>query len=176
MNLLISLLILTAIAIALTGFYWFRAQRAREQAKAQAAWLNREIERTDSRVRVVEIWSDEEVERHDRQLADAILEKVGTDLAADDSPEGASLRAFLGKVRQTGGESGLNHPRDIGLAWFACLQIQDTDPASEVARLFNLLNDAWTARRDGQAKIPAPDRKTIFRSIAATLVQSRTHS
>jgi len=176
MNLLISILILTAIAIAITGFYWFRVQRARVQAKAQAAWLNRELERTDSRVRVVEIWSDEQVERHDRQLADAILENVGTDLSADESPEGARLRAFLGKVRQTDGDSELNNPREIGLAWFACLQIQDTDPASEVAQLFKLLNDAWTARRDGQAQIPAPDRKTIFRSIAATLVQSRTHS
>ena len=179
MNLLTILLIATAIAIVVAGLYWFRAQRAREQAKSRAAWLNRELERTDSRIEVVEIWSDEQLERHDRQVANEILEKVGTDLSADDSVEAKRLRAFLVKIRQTDTDRELDTPRDIGLAWFACLQLQDTEPDSELAQLFNVLNvlnDAWTATREGQAKIGAPDQQTIFRAIAATLVQSRSQS
>lgn len=176
MNLLTILLVVTAIAIVVAGLYWFRAQRAREQAKSRAAWLNRELERTDSRIEVVEIWSDEQLERHDRQVANEILEKVGTDLSADDSVEAKRLRAFLVKIRQTDAGRELDTPRDIGLAWFACLQLQDTEPDSELAQLFNVLNDAWTATREGQAKIGAPDQQTIFRAIAATLVQSRSQS
>jgi hypothetical protein len=176
MSLLAMMLIAAAIAIAIAGFYWFRVQRPRERAKAQAAWLNRELERTDSRLQVVEIWSDEPLERQDRQLADAILEKVGTDLIADESTEATRLRAFLCKIQPTDAQSGLNSPRDIALAWFACMQIQDKDPACDLAKLFTILNDAWTASRDGQAHIGAPDQQTILRSIAATLVQSRTQS
>ena len=176
MNLLTILLVVTAIAIVVAGLYWFRAQRAREQAKARAAWLNGELERSDSRIEVVEIWSDEQLERHDRQVANEILEKVGTDLSADDSVEAKRLRAFLVKIRQTDVDGELDTPRDIGLAWFACLQLQDTEPDSELAQLFNVLNDGWTATREGQAKIGAPDQQTIFRAIAATLVQTRSQS
>ncbi len=173
---LVMTLALTAIAIAIASVYWFRAQRAQERAKAEAAWLTRELERTDSRVQVVEIWTDEQLETQDRQLANAILEKVGTDLCTDESPEARRLRAFLGKIHQTPLESGLNGPRDFGLAWFACMQIQDRDPASQVAQLFNALNDAWTLGRDSRANIKAPAQQTILKSIAATLVGSRTQS
>ncbi len=176
MNLLTILLVVTAVVIFVAGLYWFRAQRAREQAKARAAWLNRELEQTESRIEVVEIWSDEQLERQDRQVANAILEKVGTDLSADESVEAKRLRAFLVKIRQTDADCELDSPRDIGLAWFACLQLQDKEPASELAQLFNVLNDAWTTTREGQAKIGAPDQQTIFRAIAATLVQSRSQS
>jgi len=176
MNLLTILLVVTAIVIVAVGLYWFRTQRVKEQAKARSAWLNRELERTDSRIEVVEIWSDEQIERHDRQVANAILEKVGTDLSADESVEAKRLRAFLVKIRPTDADGELDTPRDIGLAWFACLQLQDKEPDSELAQLFNVLNDAWTTTREGQAKIGAPDQQTIFKGIAATLVQSRSQS
>ena len=176
MNLLTILLVVTAVVIFVAGLYWSRAQRAREQAKARAAWLNRELEQTESRIEVVEIWSDEQLERQHRQVANAILEKVGTDLSADESVEAKRLRSFLVKIRQTDADCELDSPRDIGLAWFACLQLQNNKPASELAQLFNVLNDAWTTTREGQAKIGAPDQQTIFRAIAATLVQSRSQS
>lgn len=176
MSLMAILLVVTAIAVAVASLYWFRAQRAKERAKAEAAWLMRELERTDSRVEVVEIWTDEQLETHDRQLANAILEKVGTDLCTDESPEAKRLCAFLGKIHQTAPESGLKSPRDFGVAWFACMQIQDRDPASQVAQLFKVLNDAWTIGRDTRANIGTPAQQTILKSIAATLVGSRTQS
>jgi hypothetical protein len=124
MSLLVVLLIVIAIGIAIAAFHRFRWQRA----KAQAAWLSREIVRTDSRIEVVEIWSDEQLERHDRALASAILEKVGADLLTDASTEATRLRSFLVKIRQTGVDSEADTPRDIALTWFACLQLQDQDP------------------------------------------------
>ena len=169
-------LIVATLALALASLYWFRAQHAKERAKAEAAWLTRELERTDSRVEVVEIWTDEQLETQDRQLANTILEKVGADLCADESPEARRLRTFLAKIHQTAPETGLNSPRDFGLAWFACMQIQDRDPASQVAQLFGVLNDAWTMGRDTRASLGAPAQQTILKSIAATLVGSRTQS
>ena len=173
MSLIGILLVVIAMLLAIALFHRRRAHRSWEEAREKATWLNRELERTDSRLEVVEIWSDEQLDRHDRKLANSILEKVGTDLLADESTEATRLRTFLGKIRQT--DSGdPNSPRDMGLAWFACLQIQDKDPASELAQLFKVLNDAWTASRDGKAKLAAPDQQTILRSITATLIQSRS--
>jgi hypothetical protein len=109
-------------------------------------------------------------------MADAILERVGTDLSADESAEAKRLRIFLGQIRQTDAGGGLDSSRDIGLAWFGCLQILDQDPASDLAQLFKILNDAWSASRDGQPRIDSPDQQTVWRGIAATLVQSRSQS
>jgi|SRR5687767_12952409 hypothetical protein len=147
---IILLIIVSAVAAAV--FYWRRAQRMVEESKAGAAWLNRELERTDSRIEAVEIWSDEQIERNDGQIGNAILERVGNGLSIDDSPEAKRLRAFLAKVQPTIAGTGLTAPQDLARAWFACLQILDKDPASELAQLFKVLNDAWTATREGQAK------------------------
>ena len=176
MNVLLMTLVVTVVAIALASFFWFRAMNAKERARAEAEWLNRELEKTDSRIEVVEIWTDEQLDRQDRELANAILEKVGTDLCTDESPEARRLRAFLTKIHRTAPDSGFNSPRDFGLAWFACMQIQDRDPASQVAQLFKFLNDAWTIGRDSQANVDDPAHETILKSIAATLVESRTQS
>jgi hypothetical protein len=153
MYLLTIVLVITVIAIAAAALYRGRARRIIGQAKAQAAWLNRELERTDSRIEAVEIWSDEQIERNDCQLGNAILDRVGIDLSADESLEAKRLRAFLAKVHPNNANSELSTPQDIGRAWFACLQILDKDPASELAQLFKVLNDAWTATREGQAKL-----------------------
>lgn len=171
MNLLAIVLVITGIAIAglgIFGIYWYRAQRALQQAKARALWLNRELERTDSQVQVVEVWSDEQIERNNRQRADDILDRVGTDLSADESVEAKRLRAFLDKIHTTSADSGLKTPRDIGRAWFACLQLQDNDPETELAQLFKVLNDAWT-NRENQAEISALLGKANFRTIASSL-------
>lgn len=171
MTFLTIVFVVTGITIAVVSLYWCRAQRAVKQAKAGAAWLNKELERTDSRIEVVEIWSDEHIERNDRELANAILEKVGTELSADESVEAKRLRAFLGKIRQQNADSALETPRDLGITWFACLQLQDREPAAELAQLFKFLNDAWTASREGQAPVSESDQQMTLRAIATTLVQ-----
>lgn len=160
MNLLTIVLIIVGIAIAGVGLYWYRTQREIKQAKARAAWLNRELERTDSRIEAVEIWSDEQIERNDCQIANEILDRVGTDLSADESVEAKRLRAFLEKIHTTSADRELKTPRDIGLAWFACLRLQDKDPDTELAQLFKVLNDAWTATREGHAQISALPQET----------------
>jgi hypothetical protein len=152
MSLLIIVLLITVVAVTVVALLWRRAQRRMAQARAQAAWLNRELERTDSQLEAVEIWSDEQIERNDRELGDSILERVGRDLAADASPEAGRLRAFLAKVHPPSTNKEQSTPEDLGRAWFACLQILDKDPASELAQLFKALNDAWTATREGQAQ------------------------
>lgn len=95
MSLLIIVLLITVVAVTVVALLWRRAQRRMARARAQAAWLNRELERTDSQLEAVEIWSDEQIERNDRELGDSILERVGRDLAADASPEAGRLRTFL---------------------------------------------------------------------------------
>ena len=176
MKLLTIVLVIVGITIAVAGLYRYRARRAMEQARARGAWLTKELERIDSRIEVVEIWSDEQAERNDRELANAILEKVGTDLFTDETVEAHRLRTFLLKVRHTDADSELKTPRDLGLAWFACLQVEDKDPASDLAQLFKMLNDAWAATREGQVQMNDPDKQTILGTIASTLVHSRTPS
>jgi hypothetical protein len=174
MKLLIILLFIAGTTIA--GLYRYRVRRAMEHAKARGAWLTKELGRIDSRIEVVEMWSDEQIERKNRQLANAILEEVGTDLFADKTVEARRLRAFLSKVRHTDADNELKTARDFGLAWFACLQLEDKDPESELAQLFKALNDAWAASRDGKVQINDPDKQIILGAITSTLVQSRTPS
>lgn len=176
MKLLIILLLIAGTTIAVAGLYRYRVRRAMEHARARGAWLTKELERIDSRIEVVEMWSDEQIERKNRQLANAILEEVGTDLFADKTVEARRLRAFLSKVRHTDADNELKTARDFGLAWFACLQLEDKDPESELAQLFKALNDAWAASRDGKVQINAPDKQIILGAITLTLVQSRTPS
>jgi hypothetical protein len=152
MYLFTIILVVTVIAIAAAAYYWRRAQRMMEQAKARAEWLRKELERTDSQIEVVELWSDEQLERNDCELGNTIFEQVGRDLSADESLEGKRLCDFLSKVLPTNANSDLRTPRDIGRAWFACLQILDKEPASELAQLFKVLNDAWTGTREGEAQ------------------------
>lgn len=152
MSLFAIVLVIAVIAIASTAFYWRRAQRFMEQAQAQAEWLSKELERTDSHIQAVELWSDEQLERSDGELGNTIFERVGMDLSGDESLEAKRLRDFLSKVLPTNANSELRTPRDIGRAWFACLQILDKEPASELAQLFKVLNDAWTGAREGQAQ------------------------
>ena len=174
MNILILILVVSGITILFASIYSFLAYRAMEQAKARATWLNKELERTDSHIEVVEIWSDEHMERNDRDLANAILEKVGTDLSVDESTEAKRLRAFLVKIRHRDEHGELNAPRDFGVAWFACLQVQDQEPASELAQLFKVLNDAWSATREGRPQIRDSDQRIALKTIATTLVQTGT--
>ena len=176
MKLLIIVLFIAGTTIAVAGLYRYRVRRAMEHPRARGAWLTKELERIDSRIEVVEMWSDEQIERKNRQLANAILEEVGTDLFADETVEARRLRAFLSKVRHTDADNELKTARDFGLAWFACLQLEDKDPESELAQLFKALNDAWAASRDGKVQINAPDKQIILGAITSTLVQSRTPS
>ena len=148
MDLFRIVLVITGIVIAAAALYCYRAKNLMKQAKERAAWLNAELARADSRIEAVEIWSDEEIERNDCQVGNAILEEVGLDLSSDESMEAKRLRDLLAKVH----DGELRTPRDFGMAWFACLQLQDKEPASELAQLFNALNHAWTAIREGQAK------------------------
>jgi hypothetical protein len=176
MKLLILVLFIAGTTIAVAGLYWYRVRHALEQARARGAWLTKDLERIDSRIEVVEIWSDEQIERNNRQLANSILEEVGTDLFSDETVEARRLRTFLSKVRHTDADNELKTARDFGLAWFACLQLEDKDPESELAQVFKALNDAWAASRDGKLQINAPDKQIVRRAITSTLVQSRTPS
>ena len=176
MNVLTIILILIGITIAAVTSYWFLARRPIERAKARAAWLVRELERPSSQIQVVEIWSDEQIERNDRELANTILEQVGSVLCADESVEATRLRAFLGRIRHTDADTELKTLRDFGVAWFACLQVEDSEPESELAKVFKMLNDAWNARREGQLQITDSEQRIALKTIATRLVQSGSPS
>lgn len=172
MNHLTIIVVIAGLIVMVASLYWFRAHRTRQQAKARGAWLTRELGRTDSQIGVLEIWSDEQLERNDRELANSILDKVGTQLSDDESVEALRLRAFLAKIRDNHAGSELKTPRELGVAWFACLQVQDREPASELAKLFKVLNDAWSATREGQPRLSDSDQRMALKTIATTLVHT----
>jgi hypothetical protein len=174
MTVLTIVIILTGIAMVFIGVCWSRGKRAWEEAKSQATSLNRELQQPDSKVKVIQIWSDEQMEQNCSQLANEILEKVGNTLSADESEEGKCLYAFLVNVHPTLADSP--SPRDIGRAWFSCMQVQDAEPESELAQSFKELNEAWTATRDGEAQKVILTSRTILKSGAATLIQTDTPS
>jgi hypothetical protein len=176
MNLLLIASIITGIAIVAVGFYWRRAQRNMEQAKVQAAWLNRELAQPASRIEVVEIWSDEQNEQNNSKVANAILEKVGTALSVDESVEAKRLRDLLAKIHPHMSEGEQKTPQDLALAWFSCLQLQDKEPESELAQLFKVLNDAWSTTGDGQAQIGDLRQLTLLRASDPTLGKNVTQS
>jgi hypothetical protein len=178
MSLLTIVLLLIVIAIVAAILYWRRAHLNMERAKVQAAWLNKEFAQADSRIEVVEIWSDEQIEQNNSKVANAILEKVGTALSADESAEAKRLRAFLAKIYPNLAESEQKPPppQDIALAWFSCLQLQDKEPESELAQLFKVLNDAWSTTRDGQAQISDLRQLTILKTSGSTPAKKVTQS
>ena len=178
MSLLTIVLLLIVIAIVAAILYWRRAHLNMERAKVQAAWLNMEFAQGDSRIEVVEIWSDEQIEQNNSKVANAILEKVGTALSADESAEAKRLRAFLAKIYPNLAESEQKPPppQDIALAWFSCLQLQDKEPESELAQLFKVLNDAWSTTRDGQAQISDLRQLTILKTSGSTPAKKVTQS
>jgi outer membrane protein TolC len=172
MNLLVIAVIVTGIAIAAVGFYWRRAQRDMEQAKVQAAWLNKELAQADSRIEVVEIWSNEQIDQNNSKVANAILEKVGTALSADQSVEAKRVRDFLATIHPDLADSEQKTQQEVALAWFSCLQLQDKEPESELAQLFKVLNDAWATTRDGQAQISDLHQIKILRAGDTTVAKN----
>jgi hypothetical protein len=152
MNFLIIALIITGIAIAALGLYRRHVRRTTEQAKGRAAWLNKELEQADPRIKVTEIWSEEQFQKNNSKAANAILEEVGKALTTGESVEAKRLRDFLAKIYPDITYSEKNFT-SVGRAWFSCLQLQDNEPESEVAQLFKVMNDAWATTREGQAQI-----------------------
>jgi hypothetical protein len=98
-----------------------------------------------------QIWSDEEIKRKERQDSEAVLNAIGRNLSEDQSNEAKKLLAFLSNVYQTNMGKDLETPKDVGAIWFACLEVVDKDPDSEVAQTFKVLNDAWTSTRAKEA-------------------------
>jgi hypothetical protein len=84
------------------------------------------------------IWSDEEIERKDREFGGRLLNVIGNNLLEDQSPEAIQLRKFLGAVYQTNAGASVETPKQVGIAWLACLEAQDKDPDSEVAKTFRV--------------------------------------
>jgi predicted negative regulator of RcsB-dependent stress response len=152
MNLLITALIITGIAIAVLAVYRRHVRRTMEQARVRAAWLNKELEQPNPRIKVAEIWSEEQFEKSNSKAANAILEEVRRALSTDESLEATRLRDFLAKI-QPDLANKENTPASVGRAWFSCLQLQDNEPESELAQLFKVLNDAWATTREGHAQI-----------------------
>ena len=136
-----------------------------EQVKEGAAWLNNDfLERTGHRLEPVEqadgsfvvqhkkIWSDEQIEKKEREVDNAIANTIGTNISNDESIEARRLLAFLANVYSVNTDKEMKTPRDIGLAWFACLQLGDQEPNSELAKTFKSLNDAWSNTRQDQER------------------------
>ena len=95
-------------------------------------------------------WSDEEIKRKERQDSEAVLNTIGRNISEDQSNEAKQLLAFLSVVYQTNMGKDLETPKDVGIIWFACSEVIDKEPDSEIARTFKVLNDAWTATRSGK--------------------------
>ena len=132
------------------------------QAQETTEWLNKDyLEKTGHRLEAVkqpdgtlqlvykQIWSEEEIKRKEDEVGETVLNAIGRNLLEDRSNEAELLLAFLSVVYQTNMDKDLETPKDIGVIWFACLEVLDKDPNSEVAQTFKVLNGAWTASKSG---------------------------
>ena len=95
----------------------------------------------------IQIWSDEEIERKEKEDGEAIFNGIGGNLLSDQSQEAKELLAFLEVVYEANMGEDLKDPKDIGIIWFSCLEVVDKDPNSYVAQGFKVLNDAWSAAK-----------------------------
>ncbi|MDP2651670.1 MAG: hypothetical protein Q8O94_00860 [bacterium] len=159
-----ELLVLVVIGVAVIAYAWRHFERRRREriiARGIDAMeqLNKDLEKTGHKLEAVnqpdgtlqlgykQIWSDEEIKRKERQDSEAVLETIGRNLSEDQSNEAKQLLAFVSVVCHTNMGKDLETPKDVGTIWFACLEVVDKNPDSEVARTFKVLNEAWTATR-----------------------------
>jgi len=138
-------------------------QRFRDEAMADATEimgvLNEDLEKTGHKLEPVKlsdgtysvaykkIWSDDEIQRKERETGEAVLNAIGKNLLEDQSSEAKQLLSFLAVVYQTNICEALEAPKDVGISWVACLEIQDKDPNSETAKTFRVLNNAWDSNK-----------------------------
>lgn len=138
-------------------------QRYRNEVMADASEIidsfNKDLEQTGHKMEPVKqpdgtyrvlhkkIWSNEEIERKNREVGELLLVTIGNNLLNDQSPEANHLRNFLGVVYQTNMNVPLETPKQVGTAWMACLEAQHKDSDSEVAKTFRVLNDAWDTNK-----------------------------
>lgn len=94
-------------------------------------------------LRLKQIWSNEQIERTDREMGEQLLSAIGNNLLEDPSPAAKQLQTFLGSVYETSVGVPIKTAKEIGIAWLACLETKDKDPNSEVATIFRILNTAW---------------------------------
>src|SRR5262245_39396861 len=81
-----------------------------------------------------------------------LLDRVGNGISNDESTEAKHLLAFLAQFYETNTGKPMTTPREVGVAWCACLELRQQQPDSELAKTFNSLNDAWAATRSQQAQ------------------------
>ena len=96
------------------------------------------------------IWSDAEIKKKEQETGEAILNGIGNNLLEDKSDAAKILVAFLGKVYEDNFGRNIKTPKDIGIIWFACLEVIDKDPNSEVAQTFKVLNEAWNTSQSNR--------------------------
>ena len=159
-----ELLVLVVIGVAVIADAWRHFERSRREriiARGIDAMdrLNEDLEKTGHKLEAVkqpdgtvqfvskQMWSDEEIKRKERQDSEAVLNAIGGNLFEDQSNEAKQLLEFLRVVYKTNMGKNLEARKEAGAIWFACSEVVDQDPDSEVARTFTVLNDAWTATR-----------------------------
>lgn len=139
------------------------SQRYRDEAMADAsqiiASLNKDLDKTGHKLESVKqqdgsyqvvhkkIWSDEEIERNEREAGETVLNAIGKNLLEDQSTEAKQLLSFLAAVYQANTGKALEASKDVGISWIACLVVQDKDPDSETVRMFRVLNSAWNSSK-----------------------------
>lgn len=107
------------------------------------------IKNTDgtAQVQYNQIWSDEDVQRKKKENSKAILQGIGNSLWADNSVEAIALITFLREIYNANADKELETPEDIGTAWIASNAALDEDPESELAKEFEVFNNAWLDSR-----------------------------
>lgn len=128
----------------------------RSKAVKSMEWINKEyLENTGHRLEVTEteddpfkimykkIWSDEKIAENEKEVSEGILMAIGTNLLNDESEEAKNLVEFLEMVYEINIDEELEKERAIGGMWLGCLEIENEDANSEIAKEFRVLNNAW---------------------------------
>jgi len=95
-----------------------------------------------------QIWTDEEIEKHNEETNNSILIGLGESLLKSDSPEAKELLEFLVSLYNAANEKEPESAKDIGNIFFNCITVCSDEPDDEICLEFQELYNAYSPNKD----------------------------
>ena len=95
-----------------------------------------------------QIWTDEEIEKHEEETNDSILIGLGESLLNSDSAEAKELLGFLVSLYSAAHNKEPENAKDIGNVFFNCITVCSDETDDEICMEFQELYDAYSPNND----------------------------